>query len=676
MNNFLALPAPAADGAGAWVDCSTLGGLRTINVDTPQSFITVEGSNESAPTTGFPIVAFQGSTEKTVTVAARWMRAVTSNYKSGSAPVVGVGSTNDATSSVQLNVPASDGHGTSTDTSSLATLITAQVLGAFSGTVNIEVSEDGGTTFETAASFQAAGGKTVQIVANKMRVSVVGSNGIAPQVWIGATSAGGAAPSSITPLPFVTPAVTRTIYARPSGSDTQGTGTLANPYATMQRAVLDVPLFVEAGVFYNVDMTGCTEVLPANYTLPEWKAPWTTDSTVVADPNFLFVPAVNILAIPQLATAFAGTNTIPVSDVISQTADPVSGLIRVTFTTNRAAWAANALRGYLIEDSVGGGNNCVIWQSDATHLVLCTAGALDVTAATSWRIVQPGATIRGTSSSNTVAVGSARGCLRAINCDSVGFSGLDIANSASLTAPGLALGGNGSMFAQMCWLQSPTVQAFSPALGRHVRCWIKGSPSYSNFVTIQQSLCDTWTGSNWLNLFWMAFRGVVFDACAPIDPQSFFPGIANANNSVMELNALNVVIANTPGATGDGIRFHGAQAQLSHVDIYNCGRNGILANAGAGRVQLTTCGTTSADGATVIANAASGISVQDGMVAALDATTYNNTKPLHGTTQDILSGNLAGVSMATFAGGTKNLLDITAVAAGGATGTGSRVYGD
>jgi hypothetical protein len=464
---------------------------------------------------------------------------------------------------------------------------------------------------------------------------------------------------------------TVTIYARTTGSDANGDGTLANPYATLQRAVLDVPLIIPSGTKYVIDITGITEVLPEDYTLPAWKAAWTIDSTITSDPNFLFLAAVQIQAIPQLAGLPNGEDVIPVADIASQTADAVSKLIRMTFTTPRASWAANALKGYFIEDSVGGGNNCVIWQSDATHLVLCTAGALDTTAGTSLRITKPGATIRGTSSTNIVATGSARGILRAVNCDSIGFAGLDIANLAGLTAPGLALGGNGSMFAQMCWLSSPTVQSWSPALARNVRCWIKGAPSYSNFVTLQQSLCDAWTPSNWVNIVWMAIRRCVFDGCASIDPQSFFPGIPNTGSTVLLWSMINCVVANTPGATGDGIRLHGVNAQLTAVDVYNCGRDGIQLSAGSGgRCQLTGCGTTSADGTTVVKNTRYGVNVQDGMSCAADATTYGNAKPLDGTTGQTKTGNVATETWAAWSVA-KNTYDIV-----GATATGSRLYGD
>src|SRR5271154_2323637 len=67
---------------------------------------------------------------------------------------------------------------------------------------------------------------------------------------------------------------TTTIYARVTGSDTTGNGTLTNPYRTFQRAIRDVPLLPAPGARYIVDITGIgTEVFPPNYTTPAITVP-------------------------------------------------------------------------------------------------------------------------------------------------------------------------------------------------------------------------------------------------------------------------------------------------------------------------------------------------------------------------------------------------------------------
>jgi hypothetical protein len=95
-NIFEALPAPAANGAGAWVDLSAFGGDKTITVTTaPQAssgpVVTIEVSEDAGPTASSAIATFQGSGEQTISVPCRYARAVVSSYVSGAAPVVEVG---------------------------------------------------------------------------------------------------------------------------------------------------------------------------------------------------------------------------------------------------------------------------------------------------------------------------------------------------------------------------------------------------------------------------------------------------------------------------------------------------------------------------------------------------------------------------------------------------------
>lgn len=465
-------------------------------------------------------------------------------------------------------------------------------------------------------------------------------------------------------------AVVNTIYVRPTGNDGND-GSLAKPYATLAHAVTKVPTVIPPGQHYVIDCTGINEVLPADFTLPECKSGYTIDSLAVADPYFLFNAALLIQATPAMAGLPNGEDVIAAADIAGQVNDPVSQMVRLTLKAGRNSWGGDALKGYFVVDAVGGGNNAVIWQSAANELVICTADQLTAPI----KIMKPGATIRGTSSANTVATGSARGALRAVNCDSVGFSGLDIANSGGLTDPGLALGGSGGAFAQMCWLQSPQLMAASPALCRAVRCHITGQPTLSNFVTLQQSLCEGWPASAFQNLIWFLGRRCVFDACATLEPKGGFPGAPAIGVPMLAFYLYEGVVANAPGAGSDGVLFHGGRAQLTNIDLYNNGRDGVRCAAGQGFLQLTGCGTTSADGATVVKNGAYGLNVQDGLAVAADATTYGNAKPLTGVTNDVLVGALAAETWAAFAAGA-DLYDITAVAAGGATGSGSRLYRD
>lgn len=189
----IALPAPAANGSGAWVDASAFGALKTItsvgNGGSFEPFVTIECSNETSPSDAYPINTFDIPGTLTVQVACMWMRATVSNYRGGGAPTVSVGGTSDGTTNAQLAVTAGNGTGAPSSTSGLPLFKTVQVAGAFRGAINIEVSEDG-TTYSQAFSANIPGALYGIIAANDMRTS---RNGVpdnspgSPAVWVAAT---------------------------------------------------------------------------------------------------------------------------------------------------------------------------------------------------------------------------------------------------------------------------------------------------------------------------------------------------------------------------------------------------------------------------------------------------------------------------------------------------------
>ena len=129
--------------------------------------------------------------------------------------------------------------------------------------------------------------------------------------------------------------VINTIYARTTGDDDTGAGTLLSPYKTLQRAVRDVPLNIPRGVRYVVDVTGITETTPIDYVLPQWKAPWVAYDPVVAGDVFAVVAAVTIQAEPQLVAALSEEDaTIAAADIIAQTAQTGSALRLIEISRN------------------------------------------------------------------------------------------------------------------------------------------------------------------------------------------------------------------------------------------------------------------------------------------------------------------------------------------------------
>lgn len=197
-SQFVNLPAPAGNGSGAAVNVSSFGGLKTVTVTGNggvfEPFVTIELSNEVAPTGWAPIVQFTQPGTNTFLVAARWMRATVSNYKGGGAPTVEMGGNDDGSSFATLVAPARNGSGVGVDTSALPAFKTIHVADAFRGALNIEVSEDAGNSYSTIATFNAPGMKSLEVVAEYMRVTRVGVPDVRPGqpiVNIGATTESG-----------------------------------------------------------------------------------------------------------------------------------------------------------------------------------------------------------------------------------------------------------------------------------------------------------------------------------------------------------------------------------------------------------------------------------------------------------------------------------------------------
>ena len=197
-NVFVNLPAPAGgNGAGAAVDVSSMGSLKTIVVGgNANATINIEINNATLAINGgwTPVATVQNSGEKTIEVAARWMRMRVSGYNVhvGGAPTADVGATDDGPQFATLIAPVGDGAGAAVDVSALGLFKTVQVAAAFRGMTIIEVSEDGAEWAQPFA-FQTPGFQNLVIAAEFMRVR---RNGVPlvnpglPEVFVAAVDIG------------------------------------------------------------------------------------------------------------------------------------------------------------------------------------------------------------------------------------------------------------------------------------------------------------------------------------------------------------------------------------------------------------------------------------------------------------------------------------------------------
>lgn len=194
-NVFVNLPVPAANGSGAAVDVSPMGGSKTISLAGPfVASVTIEVSNEVVPTSWAPLTTFNTPDGIVIDVACLWMRATVRDYKSGT-PACDVGSDNTRTTAYNLPATTGNGNGTAVDVNKLPLFKTVVVGGTYRGNVQIEVSEDGVSNWsQIGFGFPTPGLASQLITAHYMRVVRSGVPLIDPGlpiVNVGACEAGG-----------------------------------------------------------------------------------------------------------------------------------------------------------------------------------------------------------------------------------------------------------------------------------------------------------------------------------------------------------------------------------------------------------------------------------------------------------------------------------------------------
>jgi hypothetical protein len=174
------------------------------------------------------------------------------------------------------------------------------------------------------------------------------------------------------------------IFSRLSGSDTTGVGTIVNPYRTLQRAILDVPLFIPPNLQIVVDISGLgLETLPQDYALPpitQGAGPDRDFSGIgpaALQANFL---PLTIYAEPKLTTSVpAAEAVINSGDILSDVADPNTGLRTLTLTPaaviTHPSWAITLFKGDFAVGSLNGLDNGTILGNTANTITYASTVA-------------------------------------------------------------------------------------------------------------------------------------------------------------------------------------------------------------------------------------------------------------------------------------------------------------
>jgi hypothetical protein len=449
---------------------------------------------------------------------------------------------------------------------------------------------------------------------------------------------------NVAPQPFPAPQIETILYVRTAGNDVTGDGTLPNPYATVQRAVLDVPMFVPRGTNWIIDDTGITEVFPDDYTLPAWVCSELTEHDL-GSPYFNHKGVVAIRATPQLVPLVPASDAIvTAADILKVTPNPVSGLLTVTLKAPRASWAGNALKGHFAIGAASASEHCHIGESTTTTVEL----AQIILPTTPFQIMEPSAHLSGANTDDF------KGALNIFNCGSIEFSGQKI--DSTIGGFGLLAVGCGFVTVQLCDLRGPDLELNSFLANRILRTSIKTFCYITGNFTMLNGGLDNCTIDSPVAVAPSVpqFRNMIIDGCDPIEVLGSFAGVpAFIPAATPILHMQNVVIRN---GTGDGVRFHGDCGHFEDVDIYGClAGNGITADLGQGVLNLLNVGTSGAP------NGGVGVRVNDGMFVKVDAATSGLATPLTGAGGDMHVGSLVPRAWSDFTANPpiKNEYDLT-----------------
>jgi len=474
-----------------------------------------------------------------------------------------------------------------------------------------------------------------------------------------------------------------TIYVRTGGSDVTGDGSLGDPFATLQHAVNFVPMLIPPGERYVIDITGITEALPQDYTLPAWVVPDSAGQPVFnpANPYIFALMGVTIFAEPQLAAA------IPAADAVINLADlavggnvqdPVTQLRTLTLAAPRASWGVNGLKGKFIVDATNNSRNAVVYENDTLSIKITMTDAVTFPL----RIMEPSATLTAQAPPLRKAI------LSAINIGSLGLVGLRISTPGQ---QGLYADSPGWFSMALCEVSGLGARPAFGVLLPHRSdlmhaCWIKGGCNLSSYRAIfyRASLFDACTGLDVRGVLTISdtksvfMTRMVFDGCQALQSVNHvFAAVPNGTAAELAWWWLDHALIRNCSNPQAAIFFNGSYGYFFRDDIYANAGSGILCSAGSGTLHLDNVRTTGTP------NGNLGIEVRHGMRVLATAATYTAAvgTELRGGSGAMKVGTLPIRSWVDFVSGgsgrpVQNEFDITSAAPNGATGTGSQLISE
>ncbi|MBT8452968.1 MAG: hypothetical protein KJO40_13450 [Deltaproteobacteria bacterium] len=522
--------------------------------------ITVEMSQNG--TNWAPLCSFVDPGKQFVIGASLWLRARSKNVVGS--PSVDVGAEQNVVQAFDLDVPAADGVGTSTNVESLGQVATVVVGGDLGGSaaVTLEGSQDD-VDYAPLATFPDPGQKTINATVRFLRVRVSGYNAqiaFSPVVTVGAVLGAAGAEAGNVRMPraywatWSDPIIHR-IYVRLTGDDSTGDGSAGNPYATIPRALTDVPMMVPVGNIYMIDCSNMGTVLLDESILVANRI---GDAALYYDPNgdprLGYLGAVTFYAEPTIV------DTIEPADIVGWTTDPDTYM--KTLQTSKA-WTPGEHEGRLL---IGGPTSWYytsIANNDATDLELpyrwSDSGPL--------YIIEPSTELRADGVSAYQAM-----VLTGNQC-SIGCTGLKLTSAISWGS-GLFSFQNEATVMMLCQFDSTyfnnggyEIVYSSSYMGLDKNSYWQTFGYLGHFNTYMNRVNRGSAGSWGHALGSLEFYAVIADTCYPLGVSS---------KRFMSTGGAFLIYVLTRNAKADGIRaWRCSQVEMRHIRVDDSVGSGI-----------------------------------------------------------------------------------------------------
>jgi hypothetical protein len=348
------------------------------------------------------------------------------------------------------------------------------------------------------------------------------------------------------------------IYARQTGSDTTGDGrSIATAYRTFQRAVRDVPEFIPPAVRYTINITGLgDETFPTNYALPAWQG---SRGIAFAEDGTGF--NVTIIADQQPAAALT-----PAERTVTITASSANYFTKtISVTDTSQAWAPDSLKGYfasfgdpadpLISVIYGNTNDTLLLTGNDSDPVVLPPGEVMTITEPSARFI--------TSSTEFGFTGG----FRISDASSIVIFGVKI--DVSDPEAGGLYASNSTLWIERSVLVNASFDC-APRQYYVISCYCPGG-FFESRMYLSRGLVET--PGRQFSFARPAQTGLLIHSGQVFLGTGVYIDNGLTDQAVGGIMTMSGVLIK--GAPEDGVRFIGGQANISGLEVHDCGGNAL-----------------------------------------------------------------------------------------------------